>query len=248
MRPQLRQSSNDTKKWFLILAVLFVFVFTGCQQATGASTKESTVKGSSDFYVKNSVWDNVDLTTLPQYTNRTVSRSIGGVSDLELAQGIVAEYNAENNDDQLVILTEDIPIEESPDVTIYFVKAVDGYYEIHSTYHDKRSFYKQYKQETEQDAAQFGCIVFIDKVPETAPLPVIDTRTDYEKYSVYLILDSDGSILSADHCSEDDWASNGYKSLDVYFTQILYSYESEARAEGAGHSVVYGQIYTQPVQ
>lgn len=255
---------------FLVLSLFALFAFVGCDQAitpeSVTPTVEKTVPESETtettetpehetpevgFFVKNSVWDNVDLTKLPQYIDRMSGRSVGGITDLLLAQEIVAEYNAETDGDQIVILTEDVPIEESPDVTIYFAKAVNGFYEIHSTYDLERSYYKQYKQGIEQEAAGYGCIVFVDKVPETAPPPYVDPRTPYEKYSIYVV-EEDGSIAFEEHCTEtfDLYTKTvpgfDYESVDTYFSARLIAFTYEAYTNN--RRVVSGQIYTPPVE
>lgn len=255
------------KKIFFVLAVLFVFAIMGCQQATGSddatvpevtagtttdtattttpvSTAPTVTNDGTTLYVKNSVWDNVDLTTLPQYKAKQSARSVGGIFDLTLANEIVAEYNAETDGDQLVILTEDTPIEESPNVTVYFAKAVNGFYEIHSTYIVERSYYRDHRQNIIWDAAAFDCEIFVDKVPETAPPPYVDPRTPYEKYSLYVV-EEDGSIAFEEHCSET-WQETDYKSVDTYFAARLIAFTYEAYTNN--RRVVSGQIYTPPIK
>lgn len=240
------------KKLFIVLS--FVLLFAGCQQPTNMTT---TVKESADFYVKNSAWNNVDLTTIPQY-----SRSVGGISDLAEAQKIVAEYNAETNNDQLVILTEDIPIENAPDVTVYYVKAVGQYYDIGEQYTVTRVYYAQYCQMYAQDAASRGYIIFVDKIHETVPVIVIppDTRTRHEKYAIYMINKYDKIVVYQGfkyemHIDElwdslDSETQEGYKNnIDNLMAWYVMAYNSDAVCttyEDAPWRVVSGQLYTEP--
>lgn len=239
------------RKTFLFFIALAI-IFASCEQGgaidiaeiEAPETVQEPAPKAESFFVKNSLWQEVDLTKLPQYKAKA-GRAVGGVDDLTLAVDVVKQYNAETDGDQLVILTEDIPIEESPNVTVYFAKAVDGFYEIHSTYIVERSYYVKIADRAVYDAASFGCVIFVDKVPAVAPPPYVDPRTPYEKYSLYLIKVSTGEIIYEEHCDET-WTLCDSKDLDTYFTMMKYAYESQARGMGSDYASISGQIYTPP--
>jgi len=258
------------KKIFLIAIIALFFV--GCQQATNTEkensvTNESTAIQTTDGvrYVKNSVWDACSLSYLTAKASSRAASSEISASDLEK---IVETINEETNDDQLVVLPEDIPIEESPLVDVYIAKAVDGYYVILvQVLGMERSYYAQNKQVFEQDAATQGGVLFVDKVPETVPVVVVpvDTRTRHEKYSVYMVSDKTNKIVVYNgfkyeiHCDEEWDALNGtgpslgYPTIDDYFAMRVDSFYSDIRCVGlvpedSPWRVVSGQIYTEPTE
>lgn len=261
-------------KWlfFAICGVFFIMFFAGCQQATNteketAAAEESTAIRTTDGvrYVKNSVWNSCSLSYLTaKNTSRAASAEISA-SDLE---NIVDTLNEETNDDQLVVLTEDIPITESPLVDVYIAKAVEGYYVILiQVIGMERTYYVQNRQYFENDAATMGGVLFVDKVPETVPVVVVpvDARTRHEKYSVYMVSDKTNKIVVYNgfkyeiHCDEEWDALNGtgpslgYPTIDYYFTMRVDSFYSDLRGVGlvpddSPWRVVSGQIYVEPTE
>jgi len=212
---------------------------------TPATTPKPEIK---PYYVKNSKWIDVDITTLIPAKS---ARSVESLPSLDDALVIVANYNEANNDDQLHLDTTDIPITEAPDVVLYFSKAVDGYYVIKEQYTITRGEYSGRDYMFRSQASAGGYVMFVDKVPETAPPPYVDPRTPYEKYSIYCVKTSDGSIFFEEHCTET-WDSNylnadwGYLSVEEYFTKRLSGITTWAVGEGC--TTVSGQIYTPPTK
>lgn len=200
------------------------------------------------YYVKNSVWENVDISTI------TTARSVADPS-LDEALAIVAEYNDANNDNQLFLYMTDVPITEAPTVTIYYAKAIDGYYEIvQKVENADRSWFANYRQTFVSEAEGLGCVLFVDKVPETAPviIPIIDTRTPYEKYAIYAVITATSKIYIEEHC-QDAWDSVYsketncmYTSVDDYFNHRLAAFVQEAPFNG--WTIYSGQIYVEPAE
>ncbi len=243
------------KKFFLIAILAFLFV--GCQQVTNElpqATDESTVIQTTDGvrYVKNSCWNSCSLSYLTAKASSRAAAAEISAADLE---NIVDTINEETNDDQLVVLPEDIPIEESPLVDVYIAKPVDGYYVILiQVLGMERSYYVQNKQYFEQDAINEGGVLFVDKVPETVPIvvPVVDTRTPYEKYAIYAVITETGKIYLEEHC-QNEWDSVYsketnclYTSVEDYFNHRLAAFNQEA--QWSGWTIYSGQIYTEPTE
>ena len=264
------------KKIFLILIAALVFV--GCSQPTSdipettpavtSVTPETpatvtpdtapTTNETKPYYVKNSKWEDVDITKV------SPARAVA-VPSVDEALKIIAEYNDENNGDQLRLYTTDISITEAPTVDVYIAKAVDGYYVIlvKVTGMD-RSYYVEKKQLFEQDAATQGGVLFVDKVPETVPVVVVpvDTRTRHEKYSIYMINKYNkivvyGGLAYEKHIDEiwdplSDEVKAGYNNnIDNLMNWYISAFNSESVCQtydDAPWRVAYGQIYTEPTE
>jgi len=263
------------KRYFLIIAVLFSLI--GCQQATDPIDKLIPVDiptqeenpeepkpiptvNEKPYFVKNSKWEPVDITTL---VKASFSRSVSSLPSLNEAFIIVQKYNDSHDNDQLHLDTIDVPIEESPNVDIYYAKAVDGFYVIKEHYNVERSYFVQYRRGYDGDVATFGYVSFIDKVPETVPEPppvVIDTRTRHEKYALYMVNKYDKIVVYDNYKYEQHidelWDSldaetqEGYKNdIDNLFNYRLSVFKSESVYSfyvDAPWRVVSGQIYIEP--
>ena len=250
------------KKFFLI-ALLALF-FVGCQQATNteketAAAEESTAIQTTDGvrYVKNSCWKSCSISYL---TAKASSRAAGeeiSASDLEK---IVETINEETNDDQLVVLPEDIPIEESPLVDVYIVN--EGDYVVLAEYIGlDRSDFISRRADFDIDARGFGGILFVDKIP---PVPVVipDTRTRHEKYSIYMVNKYDKIVVyqgfKYEKHIDELWDSltpeiqAGYdNNIDKLMDWYIFAFNSESVCqtyEDAPWRVVSGQIYTEPTE
>ena len=250
------------KKIFLI-ALLALF-FVGCEQATidvpetpAVETPEPDVPDPmKKFFVYNSVWDIVDSGELI-----TTSRAVTGEIPASIL-AFVESYNAENNDDQLTIETEEIPIEESPTVDVYIVN--EGDYVVLAEYLglDRADFVAR-RADFAIDERGFGGILFVDKIP---PVPIIppDLRTPHEKYHIQMVNKYDKIVVyngfRYEESCEETWASFngtgpdlGYPTVDDYFASRVSGYEMDIRCVGlvpedAPWRVVSGQIYTEPTE
>jgi hypothetical protein len=248
------------KKIFLI-ALLALF-FVGCQQATNdiqkidtpeVTTPTTLTTETKPFYVKNSKWEDVDITKVS--TSRAVA-----VPSIDEALAIIAAYNAETNDDQLHLYTEDVPIEEAPTVDVFIVN--EGDYVVLAEYIGlDRSDFVSRRADFDIDARGFGGILFVDKIP---PVPVVipDTRTRHEKYSIYMVNKYDKIVVyqgfKYEKHIDELWDSltpeiqAGYdNNIDKLMDWYIFAFNSESVCqtyEDAPWRVVSGQIYTEPVE
>jgi hypothetical protein len=100
-----------------------------------------------------------------------------------------------------------------------------------------KTYMKQQNEETED-----AYILFIDGYYPylIRTVTVEDTRTDYEKYSIYIVA-ADGTILYEEHCSEQyyDWPSAA-----AYFAHRLDMLILGLGSYPEGTYVISGRIYT----
>lgn len=255
-------------KRFLIIAMIFS-LFVSCKQATIDTVGTPSVGDSTDIqttdgvrYVKNSEWKACSLSYLTAKTSSRAAEAEISESDLET---IVKTLNSEEDDNQYFITETDTDITESPTVTIYYAKAVDGYYEIvQKVENADRAWFVGYRQTFASEAEGMGCVLFVDKVPETAPIPVVDTRTRHEKYSLYMINKYDKIVVYQgykyeQHIDEiwdtlsDDVKSGYNNDIDIFMKSRVDGFETDLRCVGlvpddAPWRVVSGQIYTEPTE
>jgi len=210
--------------------MVIAFFFVSCE--SGIDPNDPSASEPKTAYIVNSAWVTVDT--------REVAASRDLTEDDLLAE--VIAYNLATTDDQKTIFYDEVPpIEESPNVDAFIV-APDTH-DILSEYLDwPRTDLVERREVWRYQAQCDGGVLYIDRIPP-APEPVIDTRTDYEKYALYLVA-VDGAILYEEHC--EDWDTGGYASQQAYFDERRLMYELEARSRGDGSYVVSGQIYTSP--
>lgn len=272
-------------KRFILLALVLA-LFAGCSQLTtdtpetAAITTETTEtpatvtptpivsEDGQGYYVKNSKWEIVDIAkiaaTLNSKSASMVSRSVASreVVDLIDAEAIIQEYNTATNDDQLRLYTEDVPIDQSPTVNIYYVNEGDYAPLAQVLNLDRADFVARYA-DFKQDERILGGIMFVDKVP---PVPVVvpDTRTRHEKYHIQMVNKDDKIVVyngfRYEESCEETWdAFNGtgpdigYPTIDDYFASRVSAYESDIRCVGlvpddAPWRVVSGQLYVEPTE
>lgn len=247
-------------KNFFFITILFMFL-AGC---TNPINNDSEKSGSAAIltkdgvrYVKNSIWESCSLSYL---TAKTASRAVEAEISCEELEAIVDTINEETNDDQLVLLTEDVPIEESPLVNVYIVN--EGDYAILEEWIGlERVDFAARRKDFELGAAGLGGILFVDKVP---PAPIIppDTRTREEKYALYMVNKYDDIVVYNGYKYEQhidqiwdsltDDVKAGYKNdIDKLMGARVAGFEAEIRGVGlvpsdAPWRVVYGQIYVKP--
>lgn len=201
------------------------------------------------YYVKNSLWQDVDLMVF-------ASRAAAEPS-LDQALIMVDNYNLNHNDDQLFLNTVDIPVEEAPDVTIFIVN--EGDYVEFARYVIPREEFAEKRYVYEMDAAGFGGLLFVDKVP---PVPVIppDLRTREEKYSIYMVNKYDKIVeyngFRYEKHIDQIWDAldegtkagytNGIDDLMDWYVKAFKTDECLMVADDAPWRVVSGQIYVEP--
>ena len=248
------------KKFFLLALVVMItlMIFAGCSQPTtepnlGNIPEEVNPEkpAPAPYFVKNSKWELVDISTLPA---RMAAPS------LDQALEIVAEYNAEHDDDQLFLNTIDVPIEEAPTVDVYYVN--EGDYALLAKYAgiDRADFSARYS-DFKMDERALGGIMFVDKVP---PAPIIppDLRTREEKYALYMINKYDKIVVYngykyEQHIDEiwdtltDDVKAGYDNDIDKLMASRVAGFEMEIRGVGlvppdTPWRVVSGQLYVEP--
>lgn len=237
--------------FLLFMAIAFVLLPMSCDDGGTTIPGDPAIEDPADdpgddpaddpatktVIVKNSKWETTKTVDVLASTRGTEIPT-----EEELLAEII-EYNMETTDDQLTLLDEEVPIEESPVIDVYSVDPVT--HEIISQYLDwpRQDYVDRYSVFVLQTQSEGG-VLYVDQIP---PAPIIpdDPRTDYEKYALYYV-EADGAILAEKHCADFDWAAGGYESLEQYFTMTRYSWELQARSDGGGRYVVAGRIYTAP--
>lgn len=254
-------------KRFILIALL-VALFVGCSQptletpkaidtpaTTTPDTPATPTETPAPYFVKNSAWETVDISSL-------ISARLARAAEpsLDQALAIVNDYNAVTNDDQLVVLTEDVPIEESPLVNVYIVN--EGDYAILEEWIGlERADFAARRKDFVLGAAGLGGILFVDKVPP-APIILPDTRTREEKYALYMVNKYDEIVVYNGYKYEQHidqiWDSltdnikEGYDNdIDKLMAARIAGFEAEIRGVGlvppdTPWRVVYGQIYVKP--
>jgi hypothetical protein len=214
-----------------IISLLAVFAL-GCTSpvppvAISPVVSPPTAQTKPNRHIYNSAWQIVG-----QAYVATNAKDL--TSDAALADQVAA-YNAAHDDDQYFLVNgEEVPIADAPPANLFVVKATT--YELCAEIDNV----PRIDLVTNRESCRLQCqmygdaIMFVDKVPP-APIPVIDTRTDYEKYAIYLVLNPDG-IESA-----DDILYETHTTADLYLP-TLGSYNQQAQMT-PGSYVVTGRIY-----
>lgn len=217
----------------LVLALVVVLALVGCAPA---------VDPGQDYYIYDSTWTEVSADELAL---KLASKSIGAKAlapraiSQDAAAEAVAEYNASTTDDQLYLMDEETPIEEAPLADVYIGK--DGVI-LASFLQIARADFRDRRAAYELEAQMYGGTLYVDQIP---PAPPVDTRTDYEKYALYLYYKADGSIYYQTHC--EDWEAEGFASIQARYAERYNACQLEVQMQGESVlGMVYGQIYTPP--
>ena len=187
---------------------------------------------TNSVYVVNSAWELVRVESV--YSSRGIY-----YGSLEAS---VIEYNETHPDDQQTILDAPPDIADSPTVDAYIVNAAT--HEIIDEYIDwPRADLTERRDQWRAQTASYGAaVLYVDHIPP-APEIIIDTRSDFEKYALYLVA-ADGSILFEEHCADSDIGD--YASVQAYYDRRLRTFELQARSDGGGEYVVAGSLYPPP--
>jgi len=175
---------------------------------------------------------------------RIVAEATIGARALDTAEALEAEaaaYNAAHTDDQWTVIYGEVPpIELSPSADAYIVYA--DTHEIIEEYHGiERADLTERRDQWRRQTDSYGtAILYVDNIPPP-PVVIIDTRSDYEKYALYLIA-ADGSIIFEEHLTDASY----YATIDAHFADRLDIYQRQARLDGNGEYVISGAIYTPP--
>jgi hypothetical protein len=140
--------------------------------------------------IYNSAWEIV------QEGYVAASRSVTTIQSYE---DYAAEYNAAHFEDQFFLIEgEDIiPIEDAPPCDAYIVEPTT--HDIIREYLDwPRVDLVERRELWRFQTMADGGVLYVDRVPPP-PIPIIDTRTAYEKYALYLIYTDTGIIKYEEH-------------------------------------------------
>jgi hypothetical protein len=111
----------------ILFALFIALALVACKMSTDEPTVETPAAdppavASPNVYVYNSAWQIVKQETLT--ANRVGANISKDISSADALEAEVAAYNAANTDDQWQIVEgEEVPIEQSPDATVYIVNA-----------------------------------------------------------------------------------------------------------------------------
>ena len=212
------------KKLFFALVSVMVLLLASCQQATSGDAK--------GLYIYNSRWER-------QYDiEKQYARDIVAYTPEEYA----AKYNETTPGDHLYIYDKEVPISEAPLATA-FICQIGDHKLLMALEGVPRSDFIDRAETWKLQAYAMAGELYIDHCPVYTP--IIDNRTDYEKYAVYMILKTDGSIYFETHCQ--DWKEAGYASIGACYEAYLLMVNNTNYADGGIYTIVIGQIYTVPV-
>lgn len=201
---------------------------------------ELPVRETRKFYVKNSNWETVDKGDL---LSERSARSTGNDIPASITSFVKA-YNEDHIDDQLTILTEDVPVMEAPNCNVYIVKK--NSHEIVLEFLDfSRVLLAERRDDFAIDARQYGdAEVYVDKIPP-AYVPPVDSRPDHIKYAIYLV-NADGSIFYQENAIDAkplDWK----KTNEEWFVERVSQFELDIRLGNfPGCHLVSGEEYAEP--
>ena len=203
------------KKILFILAIILVSCET---PATVTPTVPAT-----NVRLYNSAWEIVQ--------EGTVARS-KAVTTIQSYAEYAEAYNLAHTDDQLFVIEgeEIIPIEEAPPADAYIV--VPDTHDIIKEYLDwPRADISGRREIWRIQAMADGGVLYVDRVPPP-PVVIIDDRPAYEKYALYLVYVSDGSIKYEEHPeTEEEYLSR----RAIYELQVM--------ADGGTTYLVAGMLY-----
>jgi len=203
------------KRKLAILAVA-VFMLVSC-------TEIFTVSNPVNVRVYNSAWEIVD---------EGYVASSRAVTTIQSYDDYAEAYNLTHTDDQLFVVEgeEVVPIEEAPNANAYIVNATT--HDIIAEYLDwPRSDLSERRELWRFQAQADGGVLYVDRVPPP-PVVIIDDRPAYEKYALYLVYVSDGSIKYEEHPeTEEEYLSR------------RAAYELQVMADGGLTYLVAGRLY-----
>lgn len=232
------------KKVLFIVLMTFV-LFSGCSLLVGADGEDGTDSAQPNTWVVNSAWKIVK-----EYT--VYARAL---ESLDAVEAEVEAYNDATTDDQLTIVTdeEDLDITLAPEATLTIIFTDNN--EVYGTstvaredLESEREIYRSEVRRLKFNSGRPTALYVDNDAPAYTPPYVepVDTRTDYEKYSIY-VLAPDGSILFEEHCSETVRDDEDVSSDEEYFTVRLRSMKLGLSNDfPSGSYIISGYIYTPP--
>jgi len=222
----------------LCMLLTAILLLTACTQVTNTPEAEKP-----NVFVVNSAWKIVKEATL--------SRAIESLDTLEAE---VAAYNSANSDDQLVIFEGDVPpVELAPEASLCLIYSDNNevYADeivIRADLEERRAVYREEVKRLHFNSGRPTALYVDNAAPIYTPPYVepVDNRTDYEKYSIYIVQDSDGAIMFEEHCNESQDPSDP-APLSDYFSARVNGIQLSMATNYPGCTLITGRIYTVPV-
>ena len=226
-------------KYFIIAIFGFILSCSGpVSEPVSASVKHTA-------YVVDSFWKTVK--SVPFTGSRTLDSSV---------QAGVDAFNASNNANQEQILIDTVPpIAQSPLANVFIVNAsthavIEDYTDTplgaevpnggpidRSTLMDRIGLWNQ-------QALNDGGVLFIDKVPDLAA-PIVDLRTDTEKYIIYIIQANGHIDYTCDLAAAWNADHQGMTIVQMYNTQIT-QWVPAVLIQNPGDHCITGVFYVDP--
>lgn len=221
----------------LITLLLAALALVACEQPVATTPVPASepipvepVSDPINLRVYNSAWQIVEEAYVTQ--SRALTSSA-------LIEAYVDEYNETHTDDQLHVVYGEtaIPLESAPLADAYIIRSDNT---VSSEYHDvPRSDLVDRREVWRAQAYAEAGTLYVDRIPPAPePEPVI---TDYERYALYYVLVSDGSILAETHC--EDWEVAGYPSRQACYDTTRTSWQAQVYADGGATELVAGRLY-----
>ena len=212
------------KKLFAILAVVLVASCAQPVMITPTPTPiDPVILPMVNVRVYNSAWEIVQ---------EGYVATAKAVTTIQSYADYAASYNSVHLDDQLFVIEgeEAIPIEEAPAANAYIVDPAS--HDIIKEYLNWPRADISDRRETWRFQAQTdGGVLYVDRVPPP-PIPIVDDRPVYEKYALYLVYTSDGTVKYEEHLD-----------TEAAFLDRRAVYEMQAASDGGTTYVVAGRLY-----
>lgn len=226
-----------------LLGLFLIVALVSCKSAGAGdeikpdtpANPETPVKDTKKLFIYNSAWE--EQTALEElYANKSARE----ITELTIEQ-YKEKYNLSCADDQLYLYDHAVDLANAPEATGYICNPMTNL-PIKVYEHIPRESLVEQRETWRLQAFADGGVLYVDHIPA----PIIDNRTDREKYSVYVI-NADGSIYAVLYCSEDPWASYGYTNLQQYYDQMCVLYKGFCDTQpGSGYTFQTGHYYTPP--
>lgn len=212
-------------------------------QAVSQDTAPVQTPTQQVAWVYNSKWDLVDTSSLGR-----------SAVEADIA-AYVESYNATHTTNHLFIMPEETPVSQSPYAKVAIVDAYTNKPKMHirngklvEYKHDDIPRWQLQNEDWEwrweqEILAVGGGVLYIDVDPPAEIPPIIDTRTDYEKYAIYVVEPTDGTIIGEEHCNET-WpeCDRATVTLDQWFELRVRCWTGDYGWQGK--KIITGKIYT----
>lgn len=239
---------------YLILA--FFALFIGCSTSDNP-IPDPTYETPTTFVIDRPVWiKNAKWETVRTDELKASSRGLRVIDSLEALQEEIDAHNAAHPENPWHLYVDTVPsIEDAPMCEMWIADPVTNAWKTNPSdgtpYHllVARSMVTGRVGAWEMDAAAVGGKLYIDYPPPPVVEPPVDTRTEYEKWSCYVV-DSLGFIIFESHITEE-YTGDPLWPIWKIFEGRVRGYEMECAWDGNPWEnrpwhVVQGQLYTEP--